>query len=90
MRPYIERDYLYGVRQKYALRCSELTAPLMRESVRLLKSGEFTWQRDDTHRNRHGIAVAARMIATDIGTSTGKEKQYREVRRCLYRETAHF
>jgi hypothetical protein len=41
----------------------------------LLKKGEFTWWRDDTHWNRHGIAVAARVVAGDVGASRGKEKR---------------
>lgn len=59
-------QYLNEVCQKYQLRCTDLTAPLARESGTLLKKGEFTWWRDDTHWNRHGIAVAARVVAADL------------------------
>jgi hypothetical protein len=73
--PSAQWDYLNGICRKYTLRCTDLTAPLVRESARLLKKGEFTWWRDDTHWNRHGIAVAARVVAGDVGASRGKEKR---------------
>jgi hypothetical protein len=65
--PNAQWDYLNSLCQKYQLRCSNLTAPLARQSDALLKQGEFTWWRDDTHWNRHGIAVAARVVASDLG-----------------------
>jgi hypothetical protein len=73
--PNAQWDYLNGICQKYTLRCTDLTAPLVRESDSLLKKGEYTWWRDDTHWNRHGIAVAARVVASDLGASRGKEKR---------------
>jgi len=72
--PNAQWDYLNGLCRKYQLRCRNLTEPLVRESDALLKQGEFTWWRDDTHWNRHGIAVAARVVASDLGVSGGKEK----------------
>ena len=68
-------DYLNGVCRKFQLPCTNLTEPMVRESDALLKKGEFTWWRDDTHWNRYGIAVAARVVATDLGASRGKEKR---------------
>lgn len=73
--PNAQWDYLNGVCRKYTLRCTDLTVPLVRESDSLLKKGEYTWWRDDTHWNRHGIAVAARVVADDLGASGGKEKR---------------
>jgi hypothetical protein len=73
--PNAQWDYLNGLCRKYQLRCSNLTEPLVRESDALLKQGEFTWWRDDTHWNRHGIAVAARMVATDLGVTAAKEQR---------------
>jgi len=73
--PSAQWDYLHGICRKYMLRCTDLTAPLVRESARLLEKGEYTWWRDDTHWNRHGIAVAARVVASDLDASRGKEKR---------------
>ncbi len=72
--PNAQWDYLNGICRKLALRCTDLTAPLIRESDSLLKKGEYTWWRDDTHWNRHGIAVAARVVASDLGPPGGKQK----------------
>lgn len=73
--PNAQWDYLNGLCRKYQLRCRNLTGPLIRESDALLKQGEFTWWRDDTHWNRHGIAVAARAVATDLSVAGVKEKR---------------
>ena len=73
--PSAQWDYLNGICRKYTLRCTDLTAPLVRESDSLLKKGEYTWWRDDSHWNRRGIAVAARVVASDLGASSGKEKR---------------
>ena len=75
--PNAQWDYLNGICRKYTFRCSDLTAPLVRESDRLLKHGEFTWWRDDTHWNQYGIAVAARVVASDLEPLQGKEKRPR-------------
>lgn len=73
--PHAQWRYLQGVCQKYQLHCTDLTAPLMRESEVLLKKGEFTWWRDDTHWNRHGIAVAARVVAADFAAVKSQVKR---------------
>jgi hypothetical protein len=73
--PNAQWDYLRNLCMKYQLRCRNMTEPLVRESEALLKQGEFTWWRDDTHWNRYGIAVAARQIASDLGVPSGKEKR---------------
>lgn len=64
--PSAQWQYLSSVCRKHQLRCTDLTEPLVRESDALLKQGEFTWWRDDTHWNRRGIAVAARVVAADL------------------------
>lgn len=66
MLPNAQWEYLAGVCRKQQLRCTSLTEPLVQESGVLLKKGEFIWWRDDTHWNRHGIAVAARHVAADL------------------------
>ena len=67
--PNAQWDYLSGLCRKYDLRCTNLTAPLVRAADAALKKGEFIWWRDDTHWNAAGIAVAARVVATDLAAS---------------------
>lgn len=73
--PNAQWQYLQGVCRKYQLHCTDLTAPLVRESDALLKKGEFTWWRDDTHWNRHGIGVAARVVAADLAAAKSAPKR---------------
>jgi len=64
--PDAQWEYLDSVCRQLGLRCTNLTATLVQESDALLKRGQFTWWRDDTHWNQHGIAVAARIVAADL------------------------
>lgn len=64
--PNAQWDYLAGLCGKYRLRCTNLTEPLVRESQVLLRQGKLIWWRDDTHWNRAGIAIAARVVAADL------------------------
>jgi hypothetical protein len=64
--PNAQWEYLTRLCRKYQLRCSNLTEALIRESDALLRKGELTWWRDDTHWNGRGIAVAARVVAVDL------------------------
>ena len=64
--PNAQWEYLNGLCRKYQLRCTNLTAPLVQEADTLLKKGELIWWRDDTHWNRAGAAVAARLVAGDL------------------------
>jgi len=68
--PNVQWEYLNGICHKLDLRCTNLTEPLARESDALLKKGRFTWWRDDTHWNRNGVSVAARIVAADLQAST--------------------
>ena len=65
--PDVQWQYLNRLCGELGLHCHNLTEPLARESAVLLKKGAYTWWRDDTHWNRHGIAVAARAVAADLG-----------------------
>jgi hypothetical protein len=65
--PNAQWGYLSGLCRKYDLRCTNLTGPLVQEADASLKKGELIWWRDDTHWNRAGIAVAARIMAGDLG-----------------------
>lgn len=67
--PNSQWDYLSGLCRKYDLQCTNLTAPLVQAADAALKHGEFIWWRDDTHWNRAGIAVAARIVAADLAAA---------------------
>ncbi len=47
-------------------RCVDLTPALTEAATRGLERGEFIWWRDDTHWNRAGMAVAARIVAQTL------------------------
>ena len=66
--PNAQWDYLHGLCRKHALPCTNLTGPLTRAADAALKDGELLWWRDDTHWNRAGIKVAARVVAADLKT----------------------
>jgi len=51
--------------------CTDLTGPLFAESEKLLKENKFTYWKDDSHWNRLGMAVAAKVIAGQI--SAGRQ-----------------
>ena len=59
-------EYLNEVCRKNNLKCTNLTAPLIKAADELLPRGEMTWWRDDTHWNRNGMAVAARAVAETL------------------------
>ena len=63
-------NYLQNVCQQNHLACTNLTQPLIDASDALLARGELTWWRDDTHWNRKGIAVAARVVAASLAATT--------------------
>jgi hypothetical protein len=71
--PNAQWDYLNRLCRKYDLRCTNLTEPLVREADARLKRGKFIWWRDDTHWNRAGIAVAARVVASDIAATKSSQ-----------------
>ncbi|MBI5937117.1 MAG: hypothetical protein HY850_04645 [Betaproteobacteria bacterium] len=53
-------------------RCIDLSPALAEAATRGLERGEFVWWRDDTHWNRAGIAVAARVVAQTLGQGAAK------------------
>ncbi len=59
-------EYTQTLCKRYGVPCTNLTAPLTEASRQLLKERSFTWWEDDTHWNRNGIAVAARVVAEDL------------------------
>jgi hypothetical protein len=61
--PHAQWSALHEICEDSDLRCTDLTSELTERSEDLLARGELTWWRDDTHWNRHGIAVAAGRVA---------------------------
>lgn len=52
------------------LACTNLTAPLSAASAGLVTQGRLTYWPDDSHWNRDGMAVAARVVAESLGPAT--------------------
>jgi hypothetical protein len=48
------------------VQCTDLTEPMIEESKRLIKKNIFTYWKDDTHWNKYGISVAAKVINDKI------------------------
>ena len=55
-------EYVQKLGAKFDISVTNLTPEIMEESINLLQHGLFTYWRDDTHWNSHGIAVAARAV----------------------------
>jgi hypothetical protein len=87
--PNAQWDYLSGLCQKYALRCTDLTAPLVQAADASLKNGELIWWQDDTHWNRAGIAVAARIVASDLATANSPRASQAAVNSMRWRQGSH-
>jgi hypothetical protein len=64
--PNAQWDYLNDFARSIGVRAVNLTQPLAAESAKLLEEGQYTFWRDDTHWNPHGIAVGARVIAEEL------------------------
>ena len=60
--PNAQWEYVKATAARVGVRCVNLTGPLVEESGRLLPAGKLTFWRDDSHWNRYGVAVAARMV----------------------------
>jgi len=63
-------EYLASLCKKLNLKATNLTEPLIRESEELMKKDIMTWWKDDTHWNKYGIAVAAKIVAETLKTET--------------------
>lgn len=66
--PNVRWEYLNSLAKKLNLKATDLTAYLVEESrARLLSENKsFTWWKDDTHWNKYGIGVAARVVNDTI------------------------
>jgi hypothetical protein len=52
--------------EKFGIPCTDLTGPMIEESAILLKKGKYTYWKDDSHWNRYGIGVAAKVVAEQL------------------------
>lgn len=64
--PHAQWEAVAKLGQRLNIGCTDLTGPLLAESLRLRKDNRFTYWQDDTHWNKYGIAVAARVLADQI------------------------
>jgi ribosomal protein L10 len=58
--------YLKSLCVREEIRCTNLTPAMVHASDALLAKNELLWWPDDTHWNRNGIAVAARVVAETL------------------------
>lgn len=72
--PNAQWDFLQAVCRRQALRCTDLTPALVSAAAAALARGELLWWRDDTHWNPAGIAVAARVVAADLGVASAARR----------------
>jgi len=73
--PNAQWDYVARHAKDLRIPAINLTEALKAESHRLIKSGQFTFWRDDTHWNGNGIAVAAREIVLFVSRLPKQEKR---------------
>ena len=59
-------QFVQSIGQKFGIPTTNLTPALIEESDRLLEQGVLTFWRDDTHWNKHGIAVAADIVSREL------------------------
>jgi hypothetical protein len=64
--PNAQWEAVKALSQKLNVGCTDLTGPLIDASRLLLKEDKYTFWKDDSHWNRHGIAVAARVVSDYI------------------------
>ena len=64
--PYAQWDAVRALAERFRIPCTDLTGSLVLESARLLKEDKFTYWKDDSHWNRYGMAVAARVVSEQL------------------------
>lgn len=64
--PHAHWAYLDALCKRHRLACTDLTDPLVRAAEERLREGQTIWWPDDTHWNRYGIEVAAKIVATQL------------------------
>jgi hypothetical protein len=67
--PTMQLDYLQSIAAGLKIPVIDLSGPLVERSRELLRQGEMTWWRDDTHWNTNGEAVAAEVLLRELSTS---------------------
>ena len=64
--PNAQWEYLSNVSEKLNLKCINLTQPLIEESKKIISKNKLTYWKDDTHWNKYGISVAARIVYDSV------------------------
>lgn len=67
--PNVQHEYLLSIGAELGIPVIDLTASLQDRSRELLRAGELTWWRDDTHWNTHGEDVAAETLMRELPKS---------------------
>ena len=64
--PNAQWEYLINLCKSLNLNCINLTEHMKQRSKELLYENKYTYWRDDTHWNKYGIAVAAKVVSETI------------------------
>jgi len=62
-------ELIEQIGSKLNIRTTDLTPLLIEESESLLSHGKFTFWRDDTHWNKYGISIAAKLVKKNLSAS---------------------
>ena len=64
--PNAQWEAVKALAERFKIPCTDLTGPMIAESARLLKEDKYTYWKDDSHWNRYGIGVAAKVVAEEL------------------------
>jgi len=64
--PNKQLELVQRIGNKFGIKVVDLTPALIEESDKILQEGRLSFWQDDTHWNKNGIAVAAKMVAENI------------------------
>jgi SGNH hydrolase-like domain, acetyltransferase AlgX len=64
--PNKQLELIQRIGNKHGVKVVDLTPALIEESDKILQKGKLSFWQDDTHWNKNGIAVAAKMVAENI------------------------
>ena len=70
--PNVQRGFVRDMALELRIPFVDLTPDLIGRSRELLKKGEYTYWRDDTHWNGNGMEIAAKVISNKLGLSSTK------------------
>ena len=66
--PHKQWELVQRIGIKYGIRVTDLTPALIEESNKMLQERKLTFWKDDTHWNKYGISIAAKIVAKNIVT----------------------